>query len=206
MHAHDCPSIPYVNPFIPCALSFRSLYFVLSFLLCSCFMLYNSNSILLFFTNHAFFKYNKPINMKLYHSTLHNLNPNRSSHSNTLKIILHISSIHHFITSLILFEHSWNYSNQPKQIYSTYSWFGFIKQIFCYSNKHKNNSFSVSKISPGCIGLTTPTLHWRTHWSLQWWHDPANTYNIRLRYGTLHPRTHRLPACSHVSLPVSMSS
>jgi hypothetical protein len=44
MHAHDCPSIPYVNPFIPCALSFHSfhsLYFVLSLfvLLCSCFML-----------------------------------------------------------------------------------------------------------------------------------------------------------------------
>jgi hypothetical protein len=33
-------------------------------IMCLCFMLYNSNSILLFFTNHALFKYNKPINMK----------------------------------------------------------------------------------------------------------------------------------------------
>jgi hypothetical protein len=113
-------------------LSFLSILWGLLFLSflcsCSCFMLYNSNSILLFFTIHVFFKYDKPINMKLYHSTLHNLNLNRSSHSNTLKTILHISSIHHFITSLILFAHSWNYSNQPKQIYSTYSWLGFIKQ------------------------------------------------------------------------------
>jgi hypothetical protein len=115
-------------------LSFISILWGLLFLslLCSCsyscFMLYNSNSILLFFTIHAFFKYDKPINMKLYHSTLHNLNHNRSSHSNALKTILHISSIHHLITSLILFAHSWNYSNQPKQIYSTYSWFEFIKQ------------------------------------------------------------------------------
>jgi len=32
-------------------------------LMCSCFMLYNSNFILLFFANHAFFKYDKLINM-----------------------------------------------------------------------------------------------------------------------------------------------
>jgi hypothetical protein len=98
-------------------------------------MLYNSNSILLFFTNHAFFKYNKPINMELYHSTMHNLNPNRSSHSNTLKIILHISSIHHFITSLILFEHSWNYSNQPKQIINIQLIQIYKTHIFFYFNK-----------------------------------------------------------------------
>jgi hypothetical protein len=136
MHAYD-------GPFIPCEtfLPLHSLYFILSFLSflcscscsCSCVKLYNSNSILLFFTIHAFFKYDKSINMKLYHSTLHNLNPNCSSHSNTLKTILHISSIHHFITSLTLFAHSWNYSNQPKQIYSTYSWFGFIKQYISFT-------------------------------------------------------------------------
>jgi len=76
--------------------------------------------------------------MKLYHSTLHNLNPNRSSHSNTLKIILHISSIHHFITSLILFEHSWDYSNQPKQVFSIQLVRIYKTHIFCYSSKHKN--------------------------------------------------------------------
>jgi len=174
--------------------SFHSLCFVLSFLsffvLCPfipfMLMLYALQFKLysLFFTNPAFFKYNKPINMKLYHSTMHNLNLNRSSHSNTLKIILPISSIHHFITSLILFEHNWNYSNQPKQIINIQLVRIYKTHIFCYSDKLNNNSFSVSKISPGCIGLTTPTLHWRTHWSLQLWHNPANTYNVRLRYGT----------------------
>jgi hypothetical protein len=76
----------------------------------------------------------------------------------------------------------------------------------CNSIIHENNNFLVSKISPGCIGLTTPTLHWRTHWSLQLWHDPANTYNVRQRYGTLYSMTHRLPAYSYVSLPASKSS
>jgi len=127
MHAYD-------GLFILCEtfLPFHSLRLTLLFILML--MLYNSNSILIFFTIHAFFKYDKPINMKLYHSTLHNLNPNGSSHSNTLKTILHISSIHHFITSLILFAHNWNYSNHPKQIYSTYSWFGFIKQHIYFAN------------------------------------------------------------------------
>jgi hypothetical protein len=56
----------------------------LSSLTCSCFMLYNSNSILLFFANHAFFKYDKPINMKFHHYSLHNLYPNCSTYSDTL--------------------------------------------------------------------------------------------------------------------------
>jgi hypothetical protein len=56
----------------------------LSSLMCSCFLLHNSNSILLFFANHAFFKYDKPINMKFHHSSLHNLNPNCSTCSDTL--------------------------------------------------------------------------------------------------------------------------
>jgi nitrogen fixation-related uncharacterized protein len=43
-----------------------------SIIMCSCFMLYNSNSILLFLANHAFFKYHEPINMKFHHSSLHN--------------------------------------------------------------------------------------------------------------------------------------
>jgi len=139
-------------------LPFLSILWSLLFLsfLCSCFMLYNSNSILLFFTIHAFFKYDKPINMKLYHSTLHNLNLNRSSYLNTLKTILHISSIHHFIASLILFEHSWNYSNQPKQIYSTYSWFGFIKHIY----------FAI------LIYIKIIVSQWvKYHISLHWTHD-----------------------------------
>jgi hypothetical protein len=59
MHAHDCL-------FIPCEAypPFHSYeaYSPFSFL-CSCFILYNSNSILLFFANHAFFKYDKSINM-----------------------------------------------------------------------------------------------------------------------------------------------
>jgi len=34
---------------------------------------------------------------------------------------------------LDIFEHTLKYSNQAKQIYSTYSWFGFIKQhIYIY--------------------------------------------------------------------------
>jgi hypothetical protein len=104
----------------------------------------------------------------------------------------------------------WTYSKVLKpsktDIFNIQLVHNYTTYIFCISIIYKNNSFSVSKISPGCIGLTTPTLHWRTHWSLQWWYDPANTYNIRLRYGTLHSMTHRLPACSHITLPVSMSS
>jgi hypothetical protein len=53
-------------------------------LMCSCCMLYNSDSILLFFANHAFFKYDKPINMKFHRSSLHNLNPNCSTYLDTL--------------------------------------------------------------------------------------------------------------------------
>jgi hypothetical protein len=87
---------------------------------------------------------------------------------------------------------------QLVHIYKTY--------IFCNSIIYKNNSFSVSKISPGCIGLTTLTLHWRTHWSLQLWHDPANTHNVRQRYETLYSMTHKLLACSHVALPASKAS
>jgi len=51
--------------FIIMRLTLSSLLWGLpSFLLmCSCFMLHNSNSILIFFANHAFFKYDKPINM-----------------------------------------------------------------------------------------------------------------------------------------------
>jgi hypothetical protein len=77
MHVHDCPFIP-CETFLP----FHSLRLTLLFILMLMLMLmlYNSNSILLFFTIHAFFKYDKPINMELYHSTLHNLNINRSSH------------------------------------------------------------------------------------------------------------------------------
>jgi hypothetical protein len=45
-------------------LSFIIMRFTLSFIImCPCLILYNSNSILLFFANHAFFKYDKPINM-----------------------------------------------------------------------------------------------------------------------------------------------
>jgi hypothetical protein len=49
-----------------------------------CFKIHTLHSILLFLANHAFFKYDKPINMQFYYSTLHNLNHNRTSHSNTL--------------------------------------------------------------------------------------------------------------------------
>jgi hypothetical protein len=95
MHAHDCPFIPCETflSFIPWGLP--SLSFLCS-CPCSCFMLYNSNSILLLFANHAFFKYAKPINMKFYHSTLHNLNLNCSSHSNTLD---HFNTFHPYIIS-----------------------------------------------------------------------------------------------------------
>jgi hypothetical protein len=113
-----------------------------------------------------------------------------------------------------IFEHTLKYSNQAKQIYSTYSWFIFIKHTyFCNYIIYKNNSFSVSKISPDCIGLltwtspqilVTRTQHWRTNWSLQAWHEPANTYNVRLCYGT-HFMKLRLPAYSYVALPVSKS-
>jgi hypothetical protein len=37
-------------------------------------------------------------------------------------------------TIIDIFEHTLKYSNQPKQIYSTYSWFGFIKQHIYFAN------------------------------------------------------------------------
>jgi hypothetical protein len=68
---------------------------------------------------------------------------------------------------------------QLVRIYTTY--------IFCNSIIYKNNSFSVSKISPGCIRLltwTSPriivtwTLHWRINRSLQSRHYPANIITL----------------------------
>jgi hypothetical protein len=41
-------------------------------------------------------KYNKPINMQFYHYTLHNLNPDRSTHSNTLN---QFNTLHSLIIS-----------------------------------------------------------------------------------------------------------
>jgi hypothetical protein len=96
MHAHNslfihCEAYPLFHyeaylSFIIMRLTFSFIMrLTLSFIImCSCFILYNSNSILLFFTNHAFFKYDKSINMKFHHSSLHNLNLNCSTYSNTL--------------------------------------------------------------------------------------------------------------------------
>jgi hypothetical protein len=57
-------------------------------------------------------------------------------------------------TIIDIFEHILKYSNRGKQIYLTYSWFGFTRQyIFFNSIIHENNSFSVSKISPGCADI-----------------------------------------------------
>jgi hypothetical protein len=74
---------PLFHYYEPYAL-FVIMRLTLSSLMCSCFMLYNSNSILLFFTNRTFFKYDKPINMKFHHYFLHNLYPNCSTYSDTL--------------------------------------------------------------------------------------------------------------------------
>jgi len=81
-------------------LSFIIMRFTLSFIImCSCFMLCNSNSILLSFANHAFFKYNKPINMNFHHHSLQNLNPNRSTYSDILNNSTHFlhASFHNII-------------------------------------------------------------------------------------------------------------
>jgi hypothetical protein len=43
-------------------------------------------------------------------------------------------------TVIDIFEHTLKYSNQPKQIYLTYSWFRFIKQhiyIYIYTDTKK---------------------------------------------------------------------
>jgi hypothetical protein len=80
--------------------SFIIMRFTLSFIImCSCFMLCNSNSILLSFANHAFFKYNKPINMNFHHHSLQNLNPNRSTYSDILNNSTHFlhASFHNII-------------------------------------------------------------------------------------------------------------
>jgi hypothetical protein len=66
--------------------------------------------------------------------------------------------------------------------------------IFCNSIIYKNNSFSVSKISTGCIRLltwkfprilVTWTLHWRINWSLQFEHYPANIITLDYAMGLI---------------------
>jgi len=52
-------------------------------LLCSCSMLYNSNSIT-YSLQIMLSSNNKSTNMRCYHSTLHTLKPNRNTHLNTL--------------------------------------------------------------------------------------------------------------------------
>jgi hypothetical protein len=79
--------------------------------------------------------------------------------------------------------------------------------IFCNSIIYKNNSFSVSKISLGCIRLlnwTSPwilvtwTLHWRINSSLQSGHYPA--YIITLDYANkLYILWHIDYPCAHKS-------
>jgi hypothetical protein len=87
--------------------------------------------------------------------------------------------------------------------------------IFCNSIIHENNSFSVSKISPGCIRLltwifpqilVTWTLHWRINWNLQSGHYPANIITLDYAMGLIlwhidYPRAHtlRYPCLSQVS-------
>jgi hypothetical protein len=90
MHAHDslfvhCETYPLFHYYEPHAL-FVIMSITLSLLLLCvhalCFTiqtLYSyslqimlSNSIFLFFANHAFFKYLESINMKFHHSSLHN--------------------------------------------------------------------------------------------------------------------------------------
>jgi hypothetical protein len=81
---------------------------------------------------------------------------------------------------------------------TTYIFYNFII--------YKNNSFSVSKTSPGCIRLltwTSPrilviwTLHWRINWSLQSGHYPANIVTLDYAMGFVlghlnYPRAHPL--------------
>jgi hypothetical protein len=87
-------------------------------------------------------------------------------------------------TIIDIFEHTLKYSNQAEQIYLTYSWFGVTKRYIYFAILYYMKIIVSQwvKYHLGCVGLLTRTQHWRTLWSLQSGHYPANIGIVRLHY------------------------